>query len=510
MKTDKRILCIVLIVQLIIGVLLFRDFPITWDEETSRLGTGRSNVEFILGNDQDSLLMNHEKYHGPAFEILLYAFEKTFSLKDEKIIYQTRHLLSHLVFIAFGFFFFRYVLYSTKNKLISIFALLILYTSPRIFADSFNNSKDLVYFSFYGLAIISGINWIGKRDLKSLLLHALLCGFLLSIRLTGLVLIPISMMAFAIGENGFLLKKYFKPLHLKRQFLFLAISFLVCILFWPVLWDGPVYHLTEAWKEMKQFGWGGEVLFRGKYFYASQLPMVYPIRWMMISIPLPYLILSIIGIFIAVFQLKNLSKQVSELFILLCFAIPFFTIIFMKPVLYDGWRHLYFLYAPMIFFIIKAIQFILDNLESKKKNLKIAFIIVLSLCIGWMFYWMINLHPLQNIYFNRLAGKNLSRARLYYDVDYWGTSVKECLDYIVENDDSDTLTILYDYDPVYLNAKLLSKRDQQRIVFKNREDFPEYRINLYRFRPEKYLNYIPIYHVMRDGGIVSTVYKKGR
>jgi hypothetical protein len=164
----------------------------------------------------------------------------------------------------------------------------------------------------------------------------------------------------------------------------------------------------------------------------------------------------------------------------------------------------------MVLILCLALEKIMHHIAKLNKTIITISVVAGTGYLLYSAYLMIHYHPIQNTYFNRLAGKNLSHARKMYDVDYWGTSTKDCLDYIVKTETGDSITLLYDYDPVYLNVKLLSEHDQKRIQFKNREDKPMYRINLYRFRPENYSGYYPVYHVIRDGGIVSSVYKKSR
>ena len=51
---------------------------------------------------------------------------------------------------------------------------------------------------------------------------------------------------------------------------------------------------------------------------------------------------------------------------------------------------------------------------------------------------MINNHPYQNVYFNVLAGK---KVQTKFELDYWGLSNKQALEYILENDIKDVIRI---------------------------------------------------------------------
>jgi len=53
-------------------------------------------------------------------------------------------------------------------------------------------------------------------------------------------------------------------------------------------------------------------------------------------------------------------------------------------------------------------------------------------------YMMIKDHPHQNVYFNFLAGKNVQTK---FELDYWGLSNKQALEYILKNDNKNEIKI---------------------------------------------------------------------
>ena len=46
---------------------------------------------------------------------------------------------------------------------------------------------------------------------------------------------------------------------------------------------------------------------------------------------------------------------------------------------------------------------------------------------------MWQLHPYEYIYFNRLIGKGVAKASEYYETEYWGSSYKEGVEWLVNN-----------------------------------------------------------------------------
>jgi hypothetical protein len=56
---------------------------------------------------------------------------------------------------------------------------------------------------------------------------------------------------------------------------------------------------------------------------------------------------------------------------------------------------------------------------------------VLAATVGLTVWDMIELHPYQSVYFNRLVGGGLARASKLYETDYWCATYREGIDWIV-------------------------------------------------------------------------------
>src|SRR5436190_24004357 len=91
---------------LLTGLLVYDDYGLSYDEETSRVGNGYVNYDFIQTHEKGPLAKASEKYHGPAFEILLVFVEKTFNITDIRSIHLARHLSTFLFFFLSVIFFF--------------------------------------------------------------------------------------------------------------------------------------------------------------------------------------------------------------------------------------------------------------------------------------------------------------------------------------------------------------------------------------------------------------------
>ena len=86
------------------------------------------------------------------------------------------------------------------------------------------------------------------------------------------------------------------------------------------------------------------------------------------------------------------------------FLFPLFAIIFFNSTLYGGWRHLYFIYPGLIYFVSVGINY-LFNIKNKKKYKFIFFASLIFALINNLFIF-IKFHPYQ-ISFNSLIKKKL-------------------------------------------------------------------------------------------------------
>ena len=96
----------------------------------------------------------------------------------------------------------------------------------------------------------------------------------------------------------------------------------------------------------------------------------------------------------------------------------------------------------------------------RKKNWQLK--IFVALFLTHIAFIMIKDHPHQNIYFNFLAGKNIGTK---FELDYWGLSNKQALEYILKNDNKSVIKI-GSAGPISLeNSKqILSSLDKKRVM----------------------------------------------
>ena len=177
-----------------------------------------------------------------------------------------RHLATFLLFFVSLICFYKIGRDVFKNPWLGLLGTVFLVLSPRIFADAFYNSKDLGFLSGFIIAIYSLFRYLDRPNWRRAAVHALVSAWLINIRLAGL-LAPFFTLVF-IGID------LIKPKSIKSHndqdkksgslFLYGYLVIILTILFWPILWENPIYHFIQALKMMAHYPWQGEVLYMGQ------------------------------------------------------------------------------------------------------------------------------------------------------------------------------------------------------------------------------------------------------
>ena len=115
---------------------------------------------------------------------------------------------------------------------------------------------------------------------------------------------------------------------------------------------------------------------------------------------------------------------------------------------------------------------------------KIIVLVILFCCLSWNALWIINAHPLQNVYFNIFAGKNWKTK---FDVDYWGLGNQLALEYILNHDNRSKITVFAGSDiDLSIAFVILSPAQRERLVRVNTIDTANYVITNYRLNLTDY------------------------
>jgi hypothetical protein len=184
------------------------------------------------------------------------------------------------------------------------------------------------------------------------------------------------------------------------------------------------------------------------------------------------------------------AMERNQLLYAVFFFGPILSVIILHSVLYDGWRQLYFIYPPFILLAVYGLSCLLKSKTGMGNLLSPVFGLVLFFSVLSTAALMIRNHPFEDVYFNALLPTNEQYLRKSFELDYWGTSYKQALEYIVSHDKSEKININVAHPPGEANAMILPEEDRNRIRFVEDAQQATYFISTYRWHPEDY-NYPP-------------------
>jgi hypothetical protein len=334
-KVKTKINAIVLmsfLVYLIVGIFIYSDYGISWDEFTSRTN-GLVSAAYInntlnlvslkpfpnyasnpaeFPHEIPKLKDWKDRDYGVLFELVLIVPEIVLNLSDSRVIFETRHLLTFVIFWVSVIFFYFLAQECFNNWIFGLIACLFLVLSPRIFADSFYNNKDIIFLSFTILATYTLTRLLRRPNLMNALLHAIASAALIDIRIVG-VYLPVLSICF-IGLEIIKSESAIKEVEvwLKPFGLYIVGVLGFTYLFWPFLWEDPIRNFLFAFNNMSNFRWHGYVLYWGKFIKVSELPWHYIPSWILITTPTFYSLCFIVGTGAVFWKIAKHPMQIYE------------------------------------------------------------------------------------------------------------------------------------------------------------------------------------------------------
>ncbi len=504
MKALKFIVLAFFVAYFLLGVSISRDYGVAWDELCLR-GLGTTVANYITGKDEalpDFMI----RYHGQIFELLLNSAEKLLRLSDIRDILLMRHLMLFLLFFISVFCFYLLCKQRFKSWKIGLLGSSFLIISPRIFADSFYNFNDMPFFSLFIISMYTFNVYIEKKNISAASIHGLASALAIASRVIGIIIPFITTICFGLD---LLLQRRTKRDFKKVVMGFLVYMFLTSVLtiaFWPILWENPLYHFKEAFKQLSRYPWKGSVLYLGHYISAGQLPWHYIPIWMLITTPISYSVCFLIGCYRTLRHfLKSplkfyLTRRNDAVFIFL-FFMPIVTVISFRSVLYDAWRQMYFLYPSFLMLSLAGI------ITLRNKIIKTVLISLIALNMLNTAAFMVKYHPYQNVYFNILAGANPAQIKNSFELDYWGLSYRKALEYILSRDNDKSIKINVANYPGEINSHILTLSNRQRLTYVETPEEARYFLSNYRCHKEEYPFENEFYSIKINGIKIMSVYK---
>ena len=465
------------------GLLIFDDYGVSSDEGRQNI-KAQYNLEYISGKS-DTLLTYNDRYYGVVLAIPMYIYGNW--VNDPRTDYLSRHLLTFLIFFGSAI-----LLYKTLRRLgftwvFSLLGVSMYILQPHIFSHSFYNIKDIPFLALFTTAIYCQVRWLQQPNTRNLLLTAFVAGLLVVFRIQGFVF----WVAFALTILLTLAVVDFKKMLLAGA-IFVGVALASLYVLMPAMWSDPINGLA-TFLSLKLFEWKGKELFEGTYFVPADLPFYYIPKYIAITTPLMFVGVMLTGAGTWLLRLfKQIQQRGSEWILgfnfLFLAAFPMLLIMITKPNIYNGWRHAFFIYAPLVILGVYGARWLweLANHTALSAAMKqaasttlILLWVVQTIFIG-KFY--IESHPFEHVYYNALAGNSLAKISSQYSMDYWGLCYRASMEKILAEDSKPVIPITSASDVIIgLNYKLLTSQQQQRLQLVNMSDHPDYYITHFRY-----------------------------
>ncbi|MBW8051647.1 MAG: hypothetical protein FVQ77_15185 [Cytophagales bacterium] len=501
------------LILMITGLCVFQDYGMTWDENQNQ-NYGKEVYEYILvGKSSDEVTGYFALTHGPVIQFGFYLLEKIFQLEDTRNIFFMRHLCTFIIFGIGVFFFYQLCKTLFRDWRISLLGCIFFVLSPRIFAHAFFNSVDITTLSLFIISIYTLIRFFHQASLSNAIFHGISCAILIDTRIVG-ILVPF------LTALLFLMELFIsnKKAKLKIPLGIYAITlFGFIVLFWPALWANPIEKFYLAYKSVSNISWGATVLYFGQDVKANVLPWHYTPVWMIITTPILYNLFFVFGMFTIFHKLLSKPKYILsnkdyifDVIILIWLFLPIVVTIIHHSVLFDSWRHHFFVYPAFLIISLKGVIYVYGLIKkiSNAILIKIARFTLTGMVISGLITitcLMVSYHPYQNVYFNMLIDKK--NVRRNFELDYWGSSFCEGAEYVLSHDSTPHLNFFLSGMPMYNLERILTPSQRKRIRYVNTAEEADYFFGNYRWHKEDYEYTNEFYSVKANGLTILSVYK---
>ena len=436
---------IICLLFLLAGLVLAGDYGISPDEPNQRR-TAQDNLDYILGRADGVVTeIYHDRVYGVALELPLLLAEGVLGLTDLYEVHRLRATLTHLFFILGGFFCYRLAWRLSDNRLIAILALLIYLLHPRLYAQSYLNSKDPAFLSMFVIALYLLERAFRRDTLGAFLLLGIAVGLLTNLRIMGAMLLPAALAM--RGLDGFYAGTGPERKRILRTAgLFFLAAALTLYALSPYAWTNPIDYLALNLNLTVNHPNTWLQLFQGELIRSYELPPHYAAVWFGITTPPLFLLLGFIGMAVVAVRairrpgaaLRN-SRRRFLLLLTACFLLPPLAAALLGATQYEGWRHLYFVYGPFCLLAALGGGGLAAGLTRRRRAGMYG---LAGLGLGLILLQLIQLHPLQYVYFNFLVDRATPEyLRTQYETDYWRLAPRAALEYLLKQHPGETLAV---------------------------------------------------------------------
>ena len=449
---------------LLAGALAFDDYGASADVRPLRR-IGNAALDYLAGDGErafEQTISPHDRYFGAAFEAPLALIERIPGLESSRNVYLGRRVLTHLFFLAGGAFCYLLVLRMFGSRPLALLATVLFLLHPRIYAHSFFNSKDVPFLTMFMIALYLAHRAFRRDTLGAFLLCGAGVGVLVNLRIMGVILFAAVLILRAL-DLSFAASADERRRVLWSGGAFALAAILALYALSPILWTDPIGRFAELVRALRFHQLEVFSLFQGELLYSLDgPPFDYIPVWIGITTPPATLLLALFGA--ATLAWRGLRRPRDVLrngplrFGFLLLALPVATmlaVVLLRNNIYDDWRHLFFLYAPLLLLAILGLP------SPRGRWMRAGAYALAGAAIAVTVVSMVRIHPYQNSYFNLAADRTTpERPGSRYGLDYWEQSVLGALAAIVEEHPSGPLFADVSLD----SARLLPPGERERFT----------------------------------------------
>lgn len=516
------LLCFVALLAL--GAAVHRDYGLAFDEPRQR-ESGTVTVAYLVEQLAPSLMAPagprparlHEyqdRDYGVAFEAPAVVLEWLLGLEDTRDIFMFRHLLTYVFCLGGAWALYSLALRRFGDRRFALLAVAFLVLSPRLFAESFFNSKDAVFMAAFAIALNTMIAFVLRPRAWGGALHALATAFAVDVRVAAIMLPAATVAILAVRAVK-------REVPARRALgvgtLYLAATVVLAVAMWPWLWADPLGNFGHALDAIRNFRFDQEILYRGTLIRTTQLPWNYLSTWISLTTPPFYLLLLAAGAAATLWRFARRGlrlwkdeTELQDLVFLTLLVAPLAAVVLLGSIVYDGWRQLYFVYPALLLVALRGWVLLWSGAAAARLR-RPALALATAISFAVTAAWMVRAHPLQNVYFNSFAGRDHIGQ---FEFDYWGLGMRRGLEHVLAADPAPKIAVVA-ANFMALPKSFLILTPQQRLRLHETEDetIPHYAFTTYPATrdPHKNVAYGPNYdlfhEVVIDGEVILRIFK---
>ena len=453
---------------LLVAAFTLDDYGHPQDHEAQR-AIGKAALAYLAGDGErafDRLIWAHDRHYGAAFEAPLVLVERLLGLEDPGNIFRSRNFLTHLFFLVGGVFCYLLILRLFGSRALALIAVILFLLHPRIYAHSFVNSKDVPFLAMFMISLYLAHRAFRRDTLGAFLLCGAGVGLLVNLRIMGVVLFAavLALRALDLGGGG----------QERKRILLTGGAFaLAAILTYhaslPVLWTDPFGRFAELVRTLGAHPNEAFNLFRGEWLYSLDgPPWDYAPVWVGITTPPATLLLAAFGALALAWRALRRPRDVLRngplRFGILLAAIPVTAtaaIVVLESTVYHDWRHLYFLYAPLLLLAACGLRVIMASVWGPWP--RAGAYALAGAAVTVTVVSLVRIHPLQSDSFSFLVDRTTpAHLRSAYTMNYLQTSVPHLFEDILRDHPSGALFFSVGHAGEHL--AFLPADDRERIV----------------------------------------------